>query len=160
MISFIPTLSAAQAREMIETSKSKATALNVPCSIAVIGPDGYLLAFDRQDGAMAGSVELAINKAFTAQIFNNGTNALSVLARPGAELFGIQYSHNGRVVVFGGGMPIQFQGQAIGAIGVSGGTVAEDVAIAEAGAGILAERLVLGGTEANQGLKPNSIRPR
>ena len=160
MISFIPTLSAAQAREMTETSKSKATALNVPCSIAVIGPDGYLLAFDRQDGAMAGSVELAINKAFTAQIFNNGTNALSVLARPGAELFGIQHSHNGRVVVFGGGMPIQFQGQAIGAIGVSGGTVAEDIAIAEAGAGILAERLVLGGTEANQGLKPNSIRPR
>ncbi|MBO0143282.1 heme-binding protein [Agrobacterium sp. Ap1] len=144
MISFIPTLSAAQAREMIETSKSKATALNVPCSIAVIGRDGHLLSFERQDGAMAGSVELAINKAFTAQIFNNATDRLSVLAQPGAELFGIQHSHNGRVVVFGGGIPIQFQGQAIGAIGVSGGTVAEDVAIAEAGAGILAELLVPG----------------
>jgi uncharacterized protein GlcG (DUF336 family) len=101
-----------------------------------------LLSFERQDGAMSGSVELAINKAFTAQIFNNATDRLSVLAQPGAELFGIQHSHNGRVVVFGGGIPIQFQGQAIGAIGVSGGTVAEDVAIAEAGAGILADPFV------------------
>lgn len=142
MISLKPTLSAAQAREMIETSKSKATALNVQCSIAVIGPDGYLLAFERQAGAITGSVELAINKAFTAQIFNNGTDRLSVLAQPGAELFGIQHSYNGRVVVFGGGIPIQFSGQAIGAIGVSGGTVAEDVAIAEAGAGTLVDLLV------------------
>nr|WP_113001305.1 heme-binding protein [Rhizobium sp. Root1203] len=141
-MSLKPTLSVAHAREMIETSMSQATALNVPCSIAVIGPDGYLLSFERQDGAMTGSVELAINKAFTAQIFNNGTDRLSVLAQPGAELFGIQHSHNGRVVVFGGGIPIQFQGQVIGAIGVSGGTVAEDVAIAETGAGILTERLV------------------
>jgi uncharacterized protein GlcG (DUF336 family) len=142
MISLTPTLSSAHARQMIETSKSKANELNVACSIAVTGPDGYLLSFDREDGAMPGSVELAINKAFTAQIFNNGTDALSVLAQPGAELFGIQHSHNGRVVVFGGGIPIQFQGQAIGAIGVSGGTVAEDVAIAKAGAGILADLIV------------------
>ena len=153
MISLKPTLSAGHAREMIETSKSKATALNVPCSIAVIGPDGYLLAFERQDGAMSGSVELAINKAFTAQTFNNATDRLSVLAQPGAELFGIQHSYNGRVVVFGGGIPIQFQGHAIGAIGVSGGTVAQDVAIAEAGAGVLAESFVRCGAEGRQTAK-------
>jgi uncharacterized protein GlcG (DUF336 family) len=142
MISLKLTLSISHAREMIETSISKANAMNVPCSIAVIGPDGHLLSFERQDGAISGSVELAINKAFTAQIFNNRTDRLSALAQPGGELFGIQHSHNGRVVVFGGGIPIQFQGQAIGAIGVSGGTVAEDVAIAEAGAEILADVLV------------------
>jgi uncharacterized protein GlcG (DUF336 family) len=141
MISLKPTLSAAHAREMIETSKSKANALKVTCSIAVIGLDGHLLSFERQDGAISGSVEFAINKAFTAQIFNNGTDRLSVLAQPGGELFGIQHSHNGRVVVFGGGIPIQVHGQAIGAIGVSGGTVAEDVAIAEAGAAILGDLL-------------------
>ncbi|MEZ2224321.1 heme-binding protein [Rhizobium sp. RCC_161_2] len=141
MISLKQTLSAAHAREMIETSKSKANALKVACSIAVIGQDGHLLSFERLDGAISGSVELAINKAFTAQIFNNGTERLSELAQPGAELFGIQHSHNGRVVVFGGGIPIQFQGQAIAAIGVSGGTVAEDVAIAEAGAKILGDLL-------------------
>jgi uncharacterized protein GlcG (DUF336 family) len=82
---------------------------------------------------MAGSAELAIDKAFTAQIFNNRTDALGALAQPGAELYGIQHSHGGRVMVFGGGIPIRFEGRTIGAIGVSGGTVAEDIAIAEAG---------------------------
>lgn len=135
------TLSASHARQMIETSISKGNALNVPCSIAVIGADGHLLSFERRDDAISGSVELAINKAFTAQIFNIRTDKLNALAQPGAELFGIQHSHNGRVVVFGGGIPIQFQGHAIGAIGVSGGTVAEDVAIAEAGARRLADVL-------------------
>jgi uncharacterized protein GlcG (DUF336 family) len=141
MISLKLTLSVSHAREMIATSISRANALNVPCSIAILGLDGHLLSFERQDGAISGSVELAINKAFTAQIFNTRTDRLSDLAQPGAELFGIQHSHSGRVVVFGGGIPIQFQGQAIGAIGISGGTVAEDVAIAEAGAGILADLL-------------------
>nr|WP_236765542.1 heme-binding protein [Agrobacterium tumefaciens] len=111
MTSRKPTLAVADAREMIETSKSKATALNVPCSIAVIGPDGYLVSFERQDGAMSGSVELAINKAFTAQIFNNGTDRLGVLAQPGAELFGIQHSHNGRVVLFEGASRSNFRGR-------------------------------------------------
>jgi uncharacterized protein GlcG (DUF336 family) len=80
---------------------------------------------------MSGSAELAINKAFTAQIFNTRTDALAALAQPGAELFGIQHSHGDRVAVFGGGIPIRCAGKTIG---VSGGSVAEDVAIAEAGA--------------------------
>lgn len=83
---------------------------------------------------MSGSAERAINKAFAAQILNNRTNVLAALAQPGAELFGIQHSHGGRVVVFEGGIPIRFDGQTIGAIGVSGGTVAKDIIIAEAGA--------------------------
>lgn len=101
---------------------------------------------------MSGSAELAINKAFTAQIFDTRTDALAALAQPGAELFGIQHSHGGRVVVFGGGIPIRFAGEAIGAIGVSGGSVAEDVAIAEAGAVDLP-----GGREG--GARPGSGKP-
>ncbi len=123
-----------QAQKMIEQSIAEATALKVACSVAIIGPDGRLLSFTRQDGAIAGSVELAINKAFTAQIFNTRTDKLSTLTQPGADLFGIQHSHDGRVVVFGGGIPIASNGKAIGAIGISGGTVSEDIAIAEAGA--------------------------
>lgn len=130
-------LSLSQAREMIDRSIAAADAMNVACSIAITGPMGHLLAFVRQDTAMSGSAELAINKAFTAQIFNNRTDALAALAQPGADLFGIQHSHGGRIVVFGGGIPIRFDGQAIGAIGVSGGTVAEDVTIAAAGADAL-----------------------
>lgn len=128
-----PVILLSDAQQMIDRSIAAASELNVPCSIAVVDASGYLLCFSRQDGAIAGSAELAIHKAFTAQIFNNRTDALGALAQPGAELYGIQHSHGGRVVVFGGGIPIRCEGRTIGAIGVSGGTVAEDIAIAEAG---------------------------
>lgn len=137
MSSIHSTISLSDARRMIDKSIAAARVLNVTCSVAVIDTTGGLLSFDRQDGAMVGSAELAINKAFTAHVFNNRTDALSLLAQPGAELFGIQHSHGGRIVVFGGGIPIQSEGRTIGAIGVSGGTVAQDIAIAEAGATML-----------------------
>ncbi|TIS86078.1 MAG: heme-binding protein [Mesorhizobium sp.] len=133
MSSPLATILLSDAQQMIDRSIAAARALNVVCSVAVVDSSGHLLSFVRQEGAMAGSVELAIDKAFTAHIFNNRTDALNALAQPGAELYGIQHSHGGRVVVFGGGIPIRFEGRTIGAIGVSGGTVAEDIAIAEAG---------------------------
>ncbi|TIS53655.1 MAG: heme-binding protein [Mesorhizobium sp.] len=133
MSSPLATILLSDAQQMIDRSIAAARALNVVCSVAVVDSSGHLLSFVRQEGAMAGSVELAIDKAFTAHIFNNRTDALNALAQPGAELYGIQHSHGGRVVVFGGDIPIRFEGRTIGAIGVSGGTVAEDIAIAEAG---------------------------
>lgn len=88
-----PTILLSDARQMIERSIAAASALDVACSIAVVDSSGHLLSFVRQDGAMGGSAELAIDKAFTAQIFNNRTDALNALAQPGAELYGIQHSH-------------------------------------------------------------------
>jgi uncharacterized protein GlcG (DUF336 family) len=135
------TLSLIQARRIVERSLAAAKGMNVSCSVAIIDATGHLLSFAREDAAILGSVELSINKAYTAQAFNRRTDELATLAQPGAELFGIQHSHFGRVVIFGGGIPVRIQGQVIGAIGVSGGTVAEDIAIAEAGlASFLAEK--------------------
>ncbi|PDT26383.1 cobalamin adenosyltransferase [Rhizobium sp. L9] len=133
MSTTVATILLSDAQQMIERSIAAARSLDLACSIAVVDSSGHLLSFIRQDGAMAGSAALAIDKAFTAHIFNKRTDALNALAQPGAELYGIQHSHGGRVVVFGGGIPIQFEGRTIAAIGVSGGTVAEDIAIAEAG---------------------------
>ncbi|MGL4236653.1 GlcG/HbpS family heme-binding protein [Tabrizicola sp.] len=141
MSSPLANISLSDARQMVEKSVAAARALGVPCSIAVVDASGHLLCFARQDGAITGSAELAINKAFTVQIFNTRTDTLNALAQPGAELYGIQHSHGGRVVVFGGGIPIQYEARAIGAIGVSGGTVAEDIAIAEAAVTVTADML-------------------
>jgi uncharacterized protein GlcG (DUF336 family) len=127
-------LTLSKALRMIEASIAKADTISVACSVAIVDHTGNLLNFVRQDSAFSGSAELAINKAFTAQIFNKRTDELALLAQPGAQLFGIQHSHGGRVAVFGGGIPIRVDGHAIAAIGVSGGSVADDVAIAEAGA--------------------------
>ena len=131
MTTLRPTPSPAAARAMAERALAAAEAKHVPCAVAVTDPGGGLLTFLRHDAAFPGSVELAINKAFTAAIFDVRTDALSDLAQPGAELFGVQHAHGGRVVVFGGGVPIRIDGRIVG---VSGGAVAEDVAIAEAGA--------------------------
>lgn len=124
---------------MIEASIAKADAIQVACSVAIVDHTGSLLHFVRQDGAFSGSAELAINKAFTAQIFNKRTDELAALAQPGAQLFGIQHSHGGRIAIFGGGIPIRLDRHAIAAIGVSGGSVEQDVAIAEAGEDIWRE---------------------
>jgi uncharacterized protein GlcG (DUF336 family) len=135
MKSFDQILTLAAASRMVESSMAKADAINVACSVAIVDHAGNLMQFVRMSGAFSGSVELAINKAFTAQIFNKSTAKLAALAQPGAELFGIQQSHGGRIVIFGGGIPVRVDGQAIAAIGVSGGSVADDVTIANAGAG-------------------------
>nr|WP_159949482.1 heme-binding protein [Rhizobium sp. 18065] len=120
------------AKNIVEASLARANALKIACSVAVVDAGGFLLAFARQDDAMVGSVELAINKAYTALIFRNSTEAVGKLAQPAAELYGIEHSHAGKVVIFGGGIPVLLNGTVIGAIGVSGGSVAQDIDVASA----------------------------
>ena len=70
---------------MIEASIAKADTISVACSVAIVDHTGNLLHFVRQDSAFSGSAELAINKAFTAQIFNKRTDELALLAQPGGS---------------------------------------------------------------------------
>src|SRR5262249_3670164 len=91
-----------------------------------------LVAFVRQDGALIGSIDLAIDKAVTARISNKATSDLASLAQPGKPLFGIQESNAGKVVIFGGGIPFMFDGSTLGAVEASAGTVDEDIAVDEA----------------------------
>jgi uncharacterized protein GlcG (DUF336 family) len=90
------------------------------------------VAFVRQDGALIGSIDLAIDKAMTARIFDRATSDLASLAQSGKPLFGIQESNAGKVVIFGGGIPVVFDGSIVGAVGASAGTVEQDIAVAEA----------------------------
>jgi uncharacterized protein GlcG (DUF336 family) len=90
------------------------------------------VAFLRQDGALIGSIDLAIDKAVTARIFEQATSELASLAQTDKPLFGIQESNAGKVVIFGGGIPVMFDGSIVGAVGASAGTVEQDIAVAEA----------------------------
>jgi uncharacterized protein GlcG (DUF336 family) len=83
----------------------------------------------RMADSLMGSIDIAINKAFTSAAFQLPTAALAGLSAPGAELHGIQNTNGGRVVVFGGGLPVFVGDRIAGGIGVSGGTVDEDVRI-------------------------------
>jgi uncharacterized protein GlcG (DUF336 family) len=91
------------------------------------------MAFMRMDGAWLGSIDIAINKAFTARAFDITTLELGRNSQPGEQFFGIHASYHGRVMIFAGGIPIRVNGQIVGAVGVSGGSGAQDQAVAEAG---------------------------
>jgi uncharacterized protein GlcG (DUF336 family) len=112
---------------MLSAAEAKAASY----CIAVVDAGGHLVAFLRQDGALIGSIDLAIDKAATARMFDKTTSDLATLAQSGNPLFGIQESNAGKVVIFGGGVPVVLEGTIVGAVGASAGTVEQDIAVAE-----------------------------
>jgi len=123
-----------EAREVIAAGEKKAQDNGQPSNIAVVDAGGNLVAHIRMDGAWIGSVDIAINKAFTARAFDLSTAELSGMSQPGEPFFGIQQSNDNRVMIFAGGVPLQVDGQIVGAVGVSGGTGDQDQSVAEAAA--------------------------
>lgn len=121
-----------EAKHMLAAGEVAAARIGVAYNIAVVDAGGNLVAFARQDGALIGSIELAVGKAVTARIFDKTTATLSELAQPGAPLFGINETNRGRVVIFGGGIPVVTDGVIVGAVGASAGTVEQDIAVAKA----------------------------
>ncbi len=112
-------------------AEAEAMALGVPMVIALVDAEGGLLFFGRMDGALPVSTEIALGKAYTAAGLRMATHEVGRLAQPGQVLYGIQYTHPGRIVLFGGGLPLKLGGKVVGAIGISGGTVEEDIQVAE-----------------------------
>ena len=119
---------------MVVAATRKAESLGALVSAAVVDSGGNLVTFLRMDGAEIAGPTLAVDKAYTSVSNRISTQELSVLAAPGGPLFGLHGNGGGRFVIFGGGIPIVDEGGVVlGAIGVSGGAVEEDVACAEAG---------------------------
>ena len=112
----------------------KAEEIAQPQDIAVCDIGGNLKAHYRMDGANIGSIHIAINKAYTAIAFQCETKDLTDLTRPAAPLFGLSDAHGGRLCIFPGGVPLIRNGNIVGAVGVSSGTIEQDQAVAEAGA--------------------------
>jgi uncharacterized protein GlcG (DUF336 family) len=133
-------LSLDDARRIIAAGERKADEMRTPCSIAVADAGGGLIAHIRMDGAWLGSVDIAINKAWTARAFDVSTDDLARLTQPGQQGFGLNTTNDSRVVIFGGGVPIKLDGAVIGAVGASGGSVEQDVAVAGAAAAGFAGR--------------------
>lgn len=123
------------ARRIIGAAEKKAIEIGQPMNIAIADAGGHLVAHVRMDGAWLGSVDIAINKAFTARAFDIQTKELAKLSQPSGPFYGIHASNGGRVMIFAGGIPLERAGKVIGAIGVSGGTGEQDQAVASAGAG-------------------------
>ena len=128
-------LDLADARRIIAAGEHKAREIQVPSNIAVVDSGGGLIAHARMDGAWLGSVDIAINKAYTSRAFDISTKDLGEKSQPGGDFFGIQVADGGRVMTFAGGIPLKDSGgNVIGAVGVSGGAGKQDQKVAEAAA--------------------------
>ncbi|HEY6458126.1 MAG TPA: heme-binding protein [Steroidobacteraceae bacterium] len=132
MTTQISSLSLGDARMIIEAGERKAKELGVPYNLAVVDAGGALIAHARMDGAWLGSIDISINKAWTARAFDMPTEDLAKMAQSGKPLFGINSTNHDRVVIFAGGLPVKVGGAVVGAIGASGGTVQQDEQVAEA----------------------------
>jgi uncharacterized protein GlcG (DUF336 family) len=121
-----------KARLIIDAAIEKAKKIGQPMNIAIVDGGANLAAFMRMDGAWIGSIDIAINKAFTAKAFDISTLELGGNSQPGEQFYGIHASNHGRVMIFAGGIPIKVNGQIVGAVGISGGSGEQDQAVAEA----------------------------
>jgi uncharacterized protein GlcG (DUF336 family) len=124
-------LNLALAKKMTVAAEAKAKEIGVPMYISVVDASANLVSVNRMEDAILVSEEISINKAYTAAAIKLPTDVVATVAQPGTSLYGIQNSSN--IVIFGGGFPIKLNGRVIGGIGVSGGSVEEDMAVAEAG---------------------------
>ena len=122
-----------EAQKILAAAERKAGEMGQPMNIAVMDAGRNLVAFHRMDGAWVASTDIAIDKAFTSAGRGLTTRKIGEMAQPGQPLFGINTTNGGRIVIFAGGIPLMRDGEVIGAVGVSGGTVDEDEEVAEAG---------------------------
>jgi uncharacterized protein GlcG (DUF336 family) len=126
------TLTLAEAHIMLDAAQKKAEELGVPEVLCVADNAGYPIALRRLDGGKVTSVQIAMNKAFTAACHKRPTDQYKN-AQPGGDAFGIFTQHDGRFTTFVGGIPILVDGQVVGAVAASGGNAEQDTAVCQAG---------------------------
>src|SRR5689334_22195746 len=118
------------ARRVIAAAEKKAAEIGQPMNIAVVDQGGNLVSHVRMDNAWIGSIDISINKAFTARAFDISTKELGENSQPNQQFFGIHVSNHGRIMIFAGGVPLKKDGKVVGAIGVSGGSGDQDQKVA------------------------------
>ncbi len=114
---------------LASAAKKESLALGVGVTLSIADESGNLLFLQRFGNAILPSIEISQNKAYTAAVLRMSTREFGVIAQPGASAYGINVTNN-RLVIFGGGFPLVANGQTVGGVGVSGGSVDQDEAVA------------------------------
>lgn len=134
----IPAIDYQDAKHIVDAIVQKALEQQKAAVIAVADAHGELLAFARMDGAPLSSIRVAANKAWTAARDRKPTKEIGEKIRHPEKGFDIAFYGDPKFVGWGGGLPIWRDGQVVGAIGVSGLSSAEDIALATVGLDLLA----------------------
>lgn len=130
MISNRNILTLSLAKKMARAAEEKANAIGVPIVYSIADSGGNLILLHRMEDALLASTDISINKAYTSIALKMSTDKVASLVQPGSDLYGIQWTNNNRIVTFGGGYPLKVSNKIVGGIGVSGGTVEQDMEIA------------------------------
>lgn len=130
-------LSLALAKELMEKVEAKADQIGISIVVAISNEWGNTIAVHFMDGALPGSYDIAINKAYTSAALRMSTLELGELAIDGMPLQGINNTNNNKIVIFGGGYPLKIKNIVVGAIGVSGGSANQDSELALYGAKLM-----------------------
>lgn len=126
-------VSLAQAKRLLEELEEEALRQGLKLVMAVADASGRPIAVHVMDGAFIASYDIAVNKAFTAVSLKMPTKELEELCKPGGSLYGLQNTNDGKIVIFGGGVPLMGEGAVIGGLGVSGSSAENDTRMAEIG---------------------------
>lgn len=129
----------ATAKKLIAKIEEQATKLGMNAVIAICTPEGNPVAVHVMDSAYLASFDIAMKKAYTSVAVKMSTKELGELAQPGGTFYGIDKADNGKIIIFGGGVPLMQNGRMLGGLGISGGSSQEDASLAEYGLSILSE---------------------
>lgn len=134
-----PKMNLAKAVSLIEKVEQEAARIGVCAVIAISNEAARPIAVHCMDNSYIASFDVAVNKSYTVVALKMSTLELKELSQPGSSLYGIQFTNEGKIVIFGGGVPLFYKGNLIGGLGVSGGSEEQDSALAEYGQKCLVE---------------------
>jgi uncharacterized protein GlcG (DUF336 family) len=133
-------ISVEQGQAAVDAALAKARAMGIACCVAIVDDAGHLTLFKRMDDSSALNVDIAVNKAHTAAGLGMSTADWYEFIQTQPALAAGSAAGIERMIIFGGGVPIRWSDQVIGAIGVAGGRPDQDVQIAEAGVAAIQPR--------------------
>lgn len=130
------------AKKLAEAVEKKAEEMGVNAVVAVSSDGARPVLVESMDDAYIASYDVALNKAYTVVALKMSTATLKTLSQPNCDLYGIQFTNSGQIVIFGGGEPLKCGGKVIGGLGVSGGTEEQDTYLAAYGAEVFSKLLI------------------
>ena len=123
-----------KAQKLSAAVRAKAKEIGVKAVVAVANEAGHPILLECEEDSYLASFDVALQKSYTVVALKMSTMTLKPLAQPGGSLYGIQFTNQGKIVIFGGGEALCApDGAVIGGLGVSGGSEEQDAALAAFG---------------------------
>lgn len=134
-----PEMTLKLAKKLAEKVEAEAARIGVNAVVAVSNSGARPVLVECMDDSYIASYDVAFQKAYTVVALKMSTIELKALSQPNQPLYGIQFTNNGQIVIFGGGVPLKVNGKIVGGLGVSGGSEEQDTYLADFGGKVFDE---------------------